>query len=179
MAKPYCGEIRMFAGSFAPVGWAYCDGSLLYVSEYDLLFNLIGTTYGGDGQTTFALPDLRGRVPIDDGRLPGGGSTYLLGQAGGRDEVTLTKDSLAIHAHQYFASTDSAGSPNAANQVLGATRSVTLYNANGPSGATMSDAAVGPTGGAAAHDNSMPSLPISFIIALLGDYPPPPEEDAS
>ena len=178
MAKPYCGEIRMFGGSFAPVGWAYCDGSLLAVSDYDLLFNLIGTTFGGDGQATFALPDLRSRIPVDDGQ-GGDGISYYIGQAGGFDEVTLTKDSIPPHAHDFYASINSAGSPSAANQVLGATKSVTIYNASGPAGAVLSDQAVGPAGRGEAHDNSMPSLPITYIISLYGDYPPPPDEEST
>jgi microcystin-dependent protein len=172
MSSSYAGEIRMFAGNFAPVYWAFCDGSLLPIAEYDLLFTLIGTTYGGDGQSTFALPDLRGRVPVHAGTGTDG-IGYIIGELGGVETVTLTKQTMAIHDHQYYASTNTAGSPNAANQVLGATQSVQIYNAAGVVGPPMDDRAVAPAGGGQAHDNSMPSLAIGFIISLYGIYPPP------
>src|SRR6516165_9248553 len=102
MAQPYVGEIRMFAGNFAPAGWMFCEGQLLPISEYETLFNLIGTTYGGDGQSTFALPDLRGRLPLHQG------SGYVIGQSGGAETVTLTTQQMPVHSHSLMASSDSA-----------------------------------------------------------------------
>src|SRR5439155_25768157 len=111
MAQPYVGEIRMFAGNFAPAGWMFCEGQLLPISEYDLLFNLIGTTYGGDGQSTFALPDLQGRVPVHQGRSRSG-TTYLVGEASGVETVTLTKDQIPAHNHGFVATAATATQPN-------------------------------------------------------------------
>src|SRR5437763_8558588 len=121
MAQPYVAEIRMFAGNFAPAGWMFCEGQLLPISEYETLFNLIGTTYGGDGQSTFALPDLRGRLPMHMG------NGFILAETGGAEEITLTVQQIAAHTHALLAST-SAGSQNApANNVTAASPSVTLY----------------------------------------------------
>src|SRR6476660_355411 len=106
MAQPYVGEIRMFAGNFAPAGWMFCDGQLLPISENETLFQLIGTTYGGDGESTFALPDLRGRIPIHWGT--GGGATYQLAETGGVEEVTLTVSQIPVHTHALLASNDNA-----------------------------------------------------------------------
>src|SRR5437588_5755595 len=114
MAQPYVGEIRMFAGNFAPAGWMLCDGQLLPISEYETLFNLIGTTYGGDGQSTFALPDLRGRLPLHQG----GG--FTLAETGGVESVTLTVQQIPIHTHALLASTAAGAVNNPANQVIAA-----------------------------------------------------------
>ena len=122
MAQPYVGEIRMFAGNFAPAGWMFCEGQLLDIASYDTLFNLIGTTYGGDGQSTFALPDLRGRLPIHFGN----GS--ILAETGGVEEVTLTVNQLPAHAHGFLASGDVANSPNPAAHVLAETVSTRLIS---------------------------------------------------
>src|SRR5574338_956028 len=102
MAQPYVGEIRMFAGNFAPAGWAFCDGSILPISENETLFNLVGTTYGGDGQSTFALPDLRGRIPIHQG------AGFVLAETGGAERVTLTQNQIPAHSHALVASADAA-----------------------------------------------------------------------
>ena len=119
MAQPYIGEIRMFGGNFAPVGWQFADGRLLPIDEYDTLFNLIGTTYGGDGQQTFGLPDLQGRVPVHTGKGPGLTQNYVVGEKGGAEEVTLTGQQLPEHGHAFMASTGPGSSPNPAGNVIG------------------------------------------------------------
>src|SRR3954466_3300470 len=113
MAQPYVGEIRMFAGNFAPAGWMFCEGQLLPISENETLFQLIGTTYGGDGQSTFGLPDLRGRIPIHQG------NGFILAQNGGSETVTLTTTQIPVHTHAFFASTDTAQQTQATGNVLG------------------------------------------------------------
>lgn len=165
MSQPFVGEIRMFAGNFAPVGWAFCDGSLLAISENETLFNLIGTTYGGDGQNTFALPDLRSRVPVHVG--PG----FALGQAAGAESVTLTTSQIPAHSHvpQAFATQGNQSSP--AGNVWGATTNLTLYSTVTPPGQTMSPDAISSAGGSQPHDNMMPFLVVNFIISLFGVFP--------
>src|SRR5688572_15312077 len=118
MAQPYVGEIRMFAGNFAPAGWMFCDGALLPISENETLFQLIGTTYGGDGEETFALPDLRGRAPLHMG-TGSGGSTYVIAETGGVESVTVTTQQLPIHNHAFLASTAGGATNNAETNVLG------------------------------------------------------------
>ena len=118
MSDPYVGEIRIFAGNFAPVGWAFCEGQVMPISENDVLFNLIGTTYGGDGQETFALPDLSGRVPVHQGQGPGISQNYVIGEKGGVEGVTITTAQTPIHTHPLTASGDSANQITAANAVL-------------------------------------------------------------
>src|SRR3989442_13508320 len=121
MAQPYVGEIRMFAGNFAPAGWMFCEGQLLPISENETLFNLIGTTYGGDGQSTFALPDLRGRLPIHQG------NSFILAQTGGVEEVTLTAQQIPAHSHAFIASANNASVANAVVNVLAHTQIYTPY----------------------------------------------------
>src|ERR1700740_2350476 len=121
MAQPYVGEIRMFAGNFAPAGWMFCEGQLLPISEYETLFNLIGTTYGGDGQSTFALPDLRGGLPIHQG------NGFTLAENGGVEEVTLTVSQIPAHSHPYLASTNATNLSSPLNDVLGATTLIKIY----------------------------------------------------
>ncbi|MGE5703061.1 MAG: phage tail protein [Clostridia bacterium] len=165
----YVGEIRMFAGSFAPLGWAICDGTLLDISGNEILFSLIGTTYGGDGQSTFGLPDLRGRVPIHMGQLSGSGNTYTLGQKAGTETVTLLQGQLPSHTHTPVAETGNVALSPAVN--VWAKLPASGY-ATYPSGLQpMSNSAVTPAGGSQPHDNMMPSLVINFIIALQGLYP--------
>jgi len=167
MSDPYIGEIRMWPANFAPVGWALCDGSLLPISSYDVLFNLIGTTYGGDGQNTFGLPDLRGRAPIHQG--PG----FVLGQIAGVESVTLTTSQMPQHTHLPVASNN--GPSNPVNSPANATWSSWTggqYNTPSPSpNTTMSPAALGSAGSSQPHDNMVPFLVINFIIALEGIYP--------
>src|SRR3954466_14331052 len=117
MGSPYVGEIRMFAGNFQPAGWAFCDGRLIPISENDVLFNLIGTTYGGDGQETFALPNLQSRVPIHQGTGPGIGTTYTLGEAFGVESVTLTQQQIPTHSHALLASGSDGNSAAATSNV--------------------------------------------------------------
>ncbi len=169
MAQPYVGEIRMFAGNFAPAGWLFCDGSLVPISEFETLFNLIGTTYGGDGQSTFALPDLRSRVPIHQGTLSGG-STYTIGQTGGTEQVTLAVNQIPAHNHIMLASGTVASTSNPDNSVYAATTGFDAYIAS-PDGGTMSPNAVGGAGGSQPHSNIQPFLCVNFIISIFGIFP--------
>ena len=167
MAQPYIGEIRMFGGNFAPAGWMFCNGQLLAISENDTLFNLIGTTYGGDGQQTFALPNLQSRLPIHQGQGPGL-SNRVLSETGGTETVTLTVNHLPSHTHiPNSSSTASGDSP--ANSYWGTT-SAKPYGA-APGNAVMNAASVANAGGNQPHDNMVPYLCVSFIISLFGIYP--------
>ena len=163
MSEPYIGEIRMFAGNFAPVGWNFCDGSVLPISDYTALFNLIGTTYGGDGQTTFALPDLRGRLPIHQG------SGFVLGGNGGVEQVTLTVPQIPAHTHVATAQSAGGSSSSPAGGVW-AGSNANQYSSNN-SNATMKAGDIGATGGSQPHNNLMPYLCVNFIISLFGIYP--------
>jgi microcystin-dependent protein len=164
MSTPYIGEIRIFAGNFAPNGWLFCDGSLLPISQYDTLFQLIGTTFGGDGQQTFQLPDLRGRVPLNQG------SGFVMGQAGGQELVTLTTSQLPSHTHVAAGSSvpGNADSPAGAN--AWAAVATPLYGAVAPN-ASMNASALAATGGNQPHDNMPPFVGINFIISLFGVFP--------
>jgi microcystin-dependent protein len=174
MSDPYVGEIRMFAGNYAPVGWALCNGALLPIDENDTLFNLIGTTYGGDGQSTFAVPDLRGRVPLHAGNSTGPGlSQYTLGQPGGVESVTLTQNQMPAHSHALYASNDAATNDyTAANGVPGNTGGTNVYGLMGSPGPMMPNA-IGAVGANQPHDNMAPYLCVNFIISLFGIYPMP------
>src|SRR5438876_10960494 len=127
MSQPFVGEIRMFAGNFAPAGWAFCQGQLMAISQNDTLFNLIGTTYGGDGQTTFALPDLQGRVPIHNGTNPGSGTNYQLGEKAGVEAVTLTTNQIPIHTHAFLGSQDIAQNPQPTDSMVAQSATVQLF----------------------------------------------------
>lgn len=164
MSSPFIGEIRMFAGNFAPVGWAFCNGALIPISENDALFNLIGTTYGGDGQTTFALPNLQSRVPVHVG--PG----FAQGQSGGAEAVTLTTSQIPAHSHvpQCFSNPGNLSSP--AGGVWASTAPATIYD-NTPPSLAMSPAALGSAGGSQPHDNMVPFLVINLILSLFGVFP--------
>jgi microcystin-dependent protein len=166
MAQPYVGEIRMFAGSFAPLGWQFCDGQLLPISENETLFNLIGTTYGGDGQETFALPDLRGRIPIHQG------NGFILAETGGAESVTLTAAQIPLHTHPAAASANPGTGPSPGNAIWAASTTDALYAPGPPAGALMADA-VQPVGGSQPHTNLMPFLCVHFIISLFGIFPSP------
>jgi microcystin-dependent protein len=168
--QPYVGEIRIFAGSFAPVGWAFCDGALLPISIYETLFQLIGTIYGGDGQQTFALPDLRGRVPLHFGLGPGISQPYTIGQSGGVEQVTLTVQQIPPHSHIPQASTNpGGGTPTNAIWAEGASA---LYNSDpGANDAPLLNTLVQPVGGSQPHTNMAPYLVVSFIISLYGLFP--------
>lgn len=169
MSEPFIGEIRLFAGNFAPTGWAFCDGQLLAIAENDALFSLLGTTYGGDGETSFGLPDLRGRLPIHAGTGPGL-SPRVLGSSTGVEEVTITANQLPSHTHALQASTRPANSPNPAGHVLATSTGIDLFIDEVP-GTSLNAQAVTATGGSQSHDNLMPYLCVNFIIALFGIYP--------
>lgn len=170
MSEPFVGEIRMFAGNFAPRGWAFCDGQLLAVSQNDALFSLLGTIYGGDGRTTFGLPDLRGRIPIHAGSGPGL-SPRRLGAKLGTEKETLTVNQLPSHTHPLSASNDVANQTTAGgDRVTGQTGTFDLYQSSNAV-APMNAAAIGSVGGSQAHTNLMPYLCVHFIIALVGIYP--------
>jgi microcystin-dependent protein len=166
MAQPYVGEIRMFGGNFAPAGWMFCEGQLLPISENETLFQLIGTTYGGDGQSTFGLPDLRGRVPVHQG----GGLT--LAEMGGAEEVTLTSMQMPAHSHPMLGSTNTATSPTPTNQVIGTSTSIdSLINAQASDPLAATE--ILPIGGNQPHTNMQPYLCVDFIISLFGIFPSP------
>ena len=164
MGQPYVGEIRIFAGNFPPNGWMFCEGQLLPISEYETLFNLIGTTYGGDGESTFALPDLRGRVPIH------WGSGVSLAEAQGVESVTLTTQQIPGHSHPLLGSASVANDPNPANNVLGESSAISMYQSASPTTA-MASQSVGSVGGSQPHDNFQPYLCLDFIISLFGIFP--------
>jgi microcystin-dependent protein len=171
MSQPYVGEIRMFGGNFAPAGWMFCQGQLLPISEFETLFNLIGTTYGGDGQSTFGLPDLRGRTPIHMGAgtgLP----TYTLAETGGAETVTLSTPQLPIHNHPYVATTNIATQAAPSGQVIGQSTVAKMYISANPT-ANLAPNAIGNTGGNQPHNNLQPFLCVSFIISLFGIFPTP------
>jgi microcystin-dependent protein len=170
MSQPYVGEIRMFGGNFAPSGWMLCQGQLLAIAENDTLFNLIGTTYGGDGQENFALPDLQGRIPIHQGTNPKGGSTYVLAQNGGAEQVTLTTQQIPIHNHSFAVSTALVNGNTPKNNVLGQSATFQMYIQQPPS-VPMANNALSIVGGSQPHDNFQPYLCINFIISLFGIFP--------
>jgi microcystin-dependent protein len=176
VGSPYVGEIRLFAGNFAPQGWNFCDGSLVSISENPVLYQLIGTTYGGDGVNTYALPDLRSRVPLHQGTAPGGAS-YVIGQRGGVEAVTLTGPQIPSHTHQVqAAATGTASTP--ANTLILSSQSSPDPNSPpayaAPNASTLvqlSPAAVANQGGGQPHDNMQPYLALNFIISLFGVFP--------
>ncbi|HZS47999.1 MAG TPA: tail fiber protein [Blastocatellia bacterium] len=171
MSSPYVGEIRMFGGSFAPVGWALCQGQTIPISQNDTLFNLIGTTYGGDGQETFDLPNLAGRVPVHQGQGPGISQNYVIGETGGVEGVTLTTQQIPNHSHLPACNNTSAGAttnggvwgtaPTTANTFYGPTPANVAFNAQ----------AIQPQGGSQPHENMQPFLVVTFIISLFGIFP--------
>ncbi len=160
----------MFAGNFAPRGWAYCDGQLLAVSQNDALFSLLGTIYGGDGRTTFGLPDMRGRLPIHAGHGPGL-SERRLGAKGGAENVTLTVNQMPNHGHPLEGTMTNATLPNPAGNRLGTNVVLQPFSATEPLDENMASTAVSNTGGSRSHTNIMPFLCVNFIIALVGIYP--------
>jgi microcystin-dependent protein len=173
MSTPFVGEIRMFGGNFAPSGWAFCSGQIVSIAENEVLFNLIGTTYGGDGQTTFALPDLRGRLPVHLGTALG--STFVLGQAAGVEQVTLTTNQIPSHTHPLIATSNQAtGSTPSASVLPGRTAlaTTTPYGSDAPI-ISMSPSAISTVGGSQPHSNVQPFLCINFIISLFGVFPSP------
>ena len=167
MAQPYIGEIRMFGGSFAPQSWAFCDGQLQSIAQNNALFSLLGTTYGGDGQTTFALPDLRGRFPLHQGT--GGGATYAMGQVAGVETVTLTVQQIPAHTHTPMANSGAGNQASPAGNVWAAS-ALGQFSSSAP-GVAMNANALTNSGGSQPHDNMPPYLVITFIIALFGVFP--------
>ena len=169
MGTPYIGEIRIFAGNFAPAGWAFCDGQLVPISENDALFVLLGTTYGGDGESTFALPDLRGRVPLNAG--PGPGLTnHIIGEAAGVEQVTLSTQQIPVHNHALLVSTQQGQQTDPSGDVVGSNPTVQLFR---PGGATapFDASAMSPVGGSQPHTNMQPYLVMNYIISLYGVFP--------
>ncbi len=166
MAQPYVGEIRMFAGNFAPAGWMFCEGQLLPISENETLFNLIGTTYGGDGQSTFALPDMRSRVPIHQG------NGFILAETGGAEEITLTVNQIPAHTHPLLASGDVGNQVNTANNLTSNSNGAKPYIED-PATLNMNALAIGPAGGSQPHTNLQPYGCFNYIISLFGIFPSP------
>lgn len=167
MAQPYVGEIRMFAGNFAPAGWMFCEGQLLPISENETLFVIIGTTYGGDGESTFALPDLRGRIPIHQG------SNFILAETGGAEEITLTVNQIPAHSHPLLGSLNVSDDVNPGNKLLGESRpgSSSFYEED--PNQNMATTAISAVGGSQPHTNFQPYLCVNFIISLFGLFPSP------
>jgi len=165
MAQPYVGEIRMFAGNFAPAGWMFCEGQLLPISENETLFQLLGTTYGGDGQSTFALPDLRGRIPIHQG------SSFILAETGGAEEITLTVNQIPAHGHPLLGSNSAANGVEPIGQIL-AIALQDLYKED-LTAVNLNPQAVTQVGGSQPHTNFQPYLCVDFIISLFGIFPSP------
>ena len=171
MSSPFIGEIRMFAGNFAPVGWAFCNGALIPISENDALFNLIGTTYGGDGQSTFALPDLRGRLPLHQGTDPATGSTFTLAQAAGVETVTLSTNQIPQHNHAVACTSNTGALGSPGNNFFAVPQLGEQMYSNLDPNAAMNANAVGPAGGSQPHENIAPYLCVDFIISLFGVFP--------
>ena len=171
MSEPFIAEIRIFAGNFAPRGWAFCDGQLLPISQNTALFSLIGTTYGGDGRTTTALPNLKGRAPMHPGRGPGL-TERRLGQRGGTETITLSEAQIPYHNHTMRAQNSDANSGVAVNNSLARTNGALSYQSNSSTNLVQfAPEALDDTGGNQSHNNMQPYLILNFIIALQGLYP--------
>jgi len=175
MAQPYVGEIRKFAGNFPPVGWMFCDGQLLPIAENETLFQLIGTTYGGDGESTFALPNLQSRIPIHQGTGKDG-TTYVLAEAAGTESVTLTTQQIPIHSHPAQVATSGQTLSPATNTIIatptGGPQGVTCYVAP-PASVGLLPASITFTGGSQPHENCQQFLCVNYIISLFGIFPSP------
>lgn len=173
MTQNYIGEVRLFGGNFAPYGWSFCDGSLLSIAQYQALYTLIGTTYGGDGTNTFALPDLRGRALIGQGQGPGL-SNYVMGQPLGVENVTLTVAQMPGHPHPFLGTNSTSGGNANPGTTVGLGAAPTgdnIYDGAGTATTLSPSAAVTTIGGSTPHNNRQPYLAISYIIALEGIYP--------
>jgi microcystin-dependent protein len=172
MSQPYVGEIRMFGGTFAPAGWALCQGQLMPILENETLFNLIGTTYGGDGAETFGIPDLQGRIPVHVGQGPGITQNYQLGEKAGSESVTITAQTTPIHTHTLIGSTANATDPNPAGNILASSTVLKPYLVDFTNN-NLASSSVSIVGGNQPHTNLMPYLCINFIISLFGIFPSP------
>lgn len=166
MATPYVGEIKIFAGTYNPVGWEFCEGQLLSISDNETLFQLLGTTYGGDGESTFGLPDLRGRLPLH----MGGG--FVIAETGGAEEVTLTTQQMPVHTHALLGNTGNGGEATPAGNVLAGSTVLQPYAPESPN-AAMAPSSIAPVGGSQPHTNFQPYLCLNFIISLYGIFPSP------
>jgi microcystin-dependent protein len=172
MAQPYIGEIRMFAGNFPPNGWLFCDGQQLPISENETLFQLIGTTYGGDGESNFNLPNLQSRVPMHFGNGPDG-VTYQIAEMAGVESVTLTTQQIPVHSHPLIAAQLPGDANSPGNNLVAETPGgIKLYIEDAPS-IQMNAGAIGPVGGSQPHENCQPFLCINYIISLFGIFPSP------
>lgn len=170
MSQPYVGEIRLVGFNFAPAGWMFCNGQLLPISEFETLFNLIGTTYGGDGQTTFALPNLQSRIIVHQGQGPGL-SFYTLAEAGGVESVTLTTPQIPVHNHSANCSSSAGSQSSPVNNIWSADAAgLTAEYSNSHSG-SMNANAIGVAGGSQPHENRMPFLAMNYIISMFGVFP--------
>ena len=161
---PLVGEIRMWAGSFAPAGWMFCSGQLLPISENETLFTVIGTTYGGDGQETFALPNLQSRFPMHQG------NTFIIGETGGTEQETLTAQQIPAHSHAMLATQDLANQPTPGGNLLAQSGVLNLFIEDSPA-TPLGAGVISPTGGSQPHENMHPFLCIAFIISLFGQFP--------
>ncbi len=170
---PFVAEIRIFGFNFAPKGWATCDGQLLPISQNTALFSLLGTMYGGDGKSNFALPNLAGAAPMAAGTGPDG-NDYDQGQVGGSDTVTLISSEIPVHSHSLSVSTRNASEKDPTNQALAAGQGIGMYGANDQPTTTLAAEALAITGGSQPHNNMMPSLTFTMCIALQGVFPPRP-----
>jgi microcystin-dependent protein len=166
VAQPYVGEIRIFAGNFAPNGWMFCEGQQLAISENETLFQLIGTAYGGDGQETFNLPDLQGRVPIHQG------NGFNLAEKAGVEQVTLTTQQIPLHTHPLLCNTSGGASNSPTNNVIAASPTIKMYRETTPS-VQLAPTSILPVGGSQPHSNFQPYLCVNFIISLFGLFPSP------
>jgi microcystin-dependent protein len=161
---PKIGEIRMFAGNFPPAGWSFCEGQLIPISENDALFTVLGTTYGGDGQETFALPNMIGRFPMHQG------NNHIIGESGGVTSVTLTTQQIPVHTHAVIGSTDNGNNASPSAAILAGSTTVTPYASESPI-AVMAATSISAVGGSQPHENLQPYLCINFIISLFGEFP--------
>ena len=166
MSDPYIGEIRMFGGNFEPAGWAFCNGQLVPIADNDALFTLIGTTYGGDGQASFALPDLQGRVPIHQG------NGFVLGQKAGVESVALTGAQLPIHTHAFLASQDQGSTTNPPGHLAASIPGGGSVYIQDSASVALAQQSLMTVGGSQPHENMQPFLTVSFIISLSGVFPP-------